>query len=176
MAALQKMFRLYTGASMPAVGLGTCTPAGRPAPYASRAVANAAQSRFFARFAHPPGKAEPHQVAGAVRAALEAGYRHIDGAAICTWPPCVTHCSCIQAHPAARQWLRPGVTGADGNEAEVGQVYKEVFGTGKRRREDVFICSKLWNSSHHPERVPKALSKTLSVRVRQQVVRRPCPC
>jgi len=27
MAALQKMFRLYTGASMPAIGLGTCASA-----------------------------------------------------------------------------------------------------------------------------------------------------
>jgi len=66
-------------------------------------------------------------------------------------------------------------TKEDGNEAEVGQVYKEVFGTGKRQREDVFICSKLWNSSHHPERVSKAFSKTLNVRVHLDT-RRISPC
>ena len=54
-------------------------------------------------------------------------------------------------------------------------MYKEVFGTGKREREDVFICSKLWNSSHHPERVPKAFFKTLSVGV-HLVTRQISPC
>ena len=38
-----------------------------------------------------------------------------------------------------------------------------MFGSGAVKRSDVFLTSKLWNSAHHPERVPKALAKTLAV-------------
>jgi diketogulonate reductase-like aldo/keto reductase len=93
---------LNTGAKMPMVGLGTW-------------------------------KSEPGVVGKAVEYALtEAGYRHIDGAAI--------------YH----------------NEPEVGEAYKKVFGSGAVKREDVFITSKLWNAFHHAEDVPKALKRTLS--------------
>ena len=37
-----------------------------------------------------------------------------------------------------------------------------MFGSGAVKRSDVFLTSKLWNSAHHPERVPKALAKTLA--------------
>jgi len=45
-----------------------------------------------------------------------------------------------------------------GNEVEVGQA---IIDSGKKR-EDIFITSKLWNTSHQPERVLPALKKTLS--------------
>lgn len=109
----------------------------------------------------------PHprsQVKQAVIWALEAGYRHIDCAAIY------------------------------GNEAEIGEALQETLGPGKvkhlcyttlqtlrffthnphtltkqyltfvlqsLRREDVFITSKLWNTKHQPEDVEPALLKTL---------------
>ena len=76
-------------------------------------------------------QAGPGEVGAAVRAALDAGYRHIDCAA------------CY------------------GNEAEVGAVFKEVFGSGLIQREDVFITSKLWNSEHKPENVKAACLQTL---------------
>jgi len=40
-----------------------------------------------------------------------------------------------------------------GNEALVGDALKAFMDTGKARREDLFISSKLWNNNHHPERV-----------------------
>ncbi|KAF0042503.1 hypothetical protein F2P81_006035 [Scophthalmus maximus] len=77
-------------------------------------------------------KSEPGKVKQAVVWALEAGYRHIDCAAIY------------------------------GNEAEIGEALQEILGPSKSlRREDVFITSKLWNSRHHPEDVEPALLKTL---------------
>uniref|UniRef100_A0A8C8DIY6 alcohol dehydrogenase (NADP(+)) n=1 Tax=Oryzias sinensis TaxID=183150 RepID=A0A8C8DIY6_9TELE len=77
-------------------------------------------------------KSEPGKVKQAVLWALEAGYRHIDCAAIY------------------------------GNEAEIGEALKEMLGPSKPlRREDVFITSKLWNTRHHPEDVEPALLKTL---------------
>uniref|UniRef100_A0A6Q2XHT0 alcohol dehydrogenase (NADP(+)) n=1 Tax=Esox lucius TaxID=8010 RepID=A0A6Q2XHT0_ESOLU len=77
-------------------------------------------------------KSEPGKVKQAVIWALEAGYRHIDCAAIY------------------------------GNEVEIGDALQEMLGTDKAlRREDVFITSKLWNTHHHPEDVEPALLKTL---------------
>jgi diketogulonate reductase-like aldo/keto reductase len=93
---------LNTGAQMPQVGLGTW-------------------------------KSAPEEVGQAVEYALaEAGYNHIDCAAIYR------------------------------NEKEIGQAFKKVFGTGARRREDVFITSKLWNTEHPRQRVRAACEKTLS--------------
>ena len=54
----------------------------------------------------------------AVTWALEAGYRHIDTAAMY------------------------------GNEAEVGAALKRAVAAGSVRREDVFVTTKLWNSDH----------------------------
>ncbi|XP_037324581.2 aldo-keto reductase family 1 member A1-B isoform X1 [Pungitius pungitius] len=77
-------------------------------------------------------KSEPGKVKQAVIWALDAGYRHIDCAAIY------------------------------GNEGEIGEALQETLGPGKAlRREDVFITSKLWNNRHHPEDVEPALLKSL---------------
>ncbi|XP_070764351.1 aldo-keto reductase family 1 member A1-B [Enoplosus armatus] len=77
-------------------------------------------------------KSEPGKVKQAVVWALEAGYHHIDCAAIY------------------------------GNEVEIGEALQETLGPGKAlRREDVFITSKLWNNQHHAEDVKPALLKTL---------------
>ncbi|MFO7764080.1 MAG: aldo/keto reductase [Wenzhouxiangellaceae bacterium] len=77
-------------------------------------------------------KSDPGEVGRAVEAALEAGYRHIDCAAIYR------------------------------NEAEVGEALAKVFARGEIRREDVHITSKLWNNAHMPDDVAPALKKTLS--------------
>ena len=77
-------------------------------------------------------KSDPGEVGRAVETALEAGYRHIDCAAIYR------------------------------NEAEVGEALQRVFARGEIRREDVHITSKLWNNAHRPEDVVPALQKTLS--------------
>uniref|UniRef100_A0A8C9SVR3 alcohol dehydrogenase (NADP(+)) n=1 Tax=Scleropages formosus TaxID=113540 RepID=A0A8C9SVR3_SCLFO len=77
-------------------------------------------------------KSEPGKVKQAVNWALQAGYRHIDCAAIY------------------------------GNEVEVGQALKETLGSNKGiKREDLFVTSKLWNTQHHPEDVEPTLKKTL---------------
>jgi methylglyoxal/glyoxal reductase len=54
----------------------------------------------------------------AVSWALDAGYRHVDTAAMY------------------------------GNETEVGAALKRAFATGSVRREEVFVTTKLWNSDH----------------------------
>lgn len=77
-------------------------------------------------------KAEPGEVGQAVESALEAGYRHIDCAAIYR------------------------------NEAEVGEALTRVFSRGEIKREDVHVTSKLWNNAHRKDDVIPALEKTLS--------------
>lgn len=79
-------------------------------------------------------KADEGEVIPALRAALDAGYRHIDCAAV--------YC----------------------NEKEVGQVFAEYFkgDNPKIAREDVFITSKLWNTCHAPDNVMPALEQTLA--------------
>lgn len=47
-----------------------------------------------------------------------------------------------------------------GNEAEIGQALEEAITDGVKR-EDLWITSKLWNDSHHPENVRPALETTL---------------
>lgn len=94
--------QLNTGAHMPLIGLGTW-------------------------------KSRRDSVGLAVEYSLtEAGYRHIDCAAIY------------------------------GNEKEIGEAFNNVFKNGKVGREDVFITSKLWNTQHEPNRVLSACKQTLS--------------
>jgi len=62
----------------------------------------------------------------AVKAALEAGFRHFD---------------CAERYR---------------NEEQVGIALKEVIEAGKVQRDDVFITTKLWNTNHRPERVEPA--------------------
>nr|XP_057928932.1 aldo-keto reductase family 1 member A1-B [Doryrhamphus excisus]XP_057928933.1 aldo-keto reductase family 1 member A1-B [Doryrhamphus excisus] len=77
-------------------------------------------------------KSEPGKVKQAVMWALQAGYRHIDCAAVY------------------------------GNEAEIGEALQESLDHNNAlRREDVFVTSKLWNTQHHPEDVEPALLQTL---------------
>jgi diketogulonate reductase-like aldo/keto reductase len=67
----------------------------------------------------------------ATRAALEAGFRHLD---------------CAERYR---------------NEDAVGRAMQEMFKAGKIRREDVFVTTKLWNSNHRPERVLPAFEASL---------------
>ena len=67
----------------------------------------------------------------ATKAALEAGFRHLD---------------CSERYR---------------NEAAVGEAMQEVFAAGQIRREDVFVTTKLWNNNHRPERVQPALEGSL---------------
>jgi diketogulonate reductase-like aldo/keto reductase len=62
----------------------------------------------------------------ATRAALEAGFRHLD---------------CAERYR---------------NEAAVGNAIQEAFKAGTLQREDLFVTTKLWNTNHHPERVKPA--------------------
>jgi diketogulonate reductase-like aldo/keto reductase len=68
----------------------------------------------------------------AVTAALEAGYRAIDGAS------------------------------GYGNEQEVGEGIADAIARGVCKREDIFVTSKLWVASAYPEEVATSLDKTLS--------------
>ena len=61
----------------------------------------------------------PQKIAEIVSVALDEGYRHVDCAAVY------------------------------GNQPEIGQVLKEKFQSGKLKREEVHITSKLWNSDHN---------------------------
>lgn len=70
-------------------------------------------------------------VGRAVLAALEAGYRHFD-------------CSTMYK-----------------NEREIGEALQEAITRGTVKREDLFIASKLWNTRHGAEQVPRALERTL---------------
>ncbi|MGB8332259.1 MAG: aldo/keto reductase [Polyangiales bacterium] len=76
-------------------------------------------------------KSEPEAVYGAVRCAIEVGYRHIDCAAIYQ------------------------------NEEEVGRALQDAFRAGDARRDEVWVTSKLWNDSHAPEHVRPALETSL---------------
>jgi diketogulonate reductase-like aldo/keto reductase len=67
----------------------------------------------------------------ATKAALEAGFRHLD---------------CSERYR---------------NEAAVGEAMQEVFKAGRIRREDVFVTTKLWNNNHRPERVQPAFEASL---------------
>ncbi|MFD2036132.1 aldo/keto reductase [Belliella marina] len=77
-------------------------------------------------------KSKPGEVYQAILWAIEAGYRHIDCAAI--------------YH----------------NENEVGEAFRKAFADGMVTREELFITSKLWNDCHRKEDVKKGLLKSLS--------------
>jgi aldehyde reductase len=68
----------------------------------------------------------------ATKAAVEAGFRHLD---------------CAERYR---------------NEEEVGAALKELFAEGTVRREDLFVTTKLWNNNHRPERTKPALQASLN--------------
>ena len=69
--------------------------------------------------------------AGAIKAALETGYRLLD---------------CAELY---------------GNEDVVGAAMREAFEAGIVKREELFVTSKLWNNNHRPERVKPAMEASL---------------
>ncbi len=71
------------------------------------------------------------EVPGLIRAAIDAGYRHLD-------------CACDY-----------------GNEAEVGAGLAAVLAEQRVRREDLWVTSKLWNTYHEPKHVRAACERTL---------------
>jgi aldehyde reductase len=71
------------------------------------------------------------QVEQAVKIAIDAGYRHIDGAFVYQ------------------------------NEVEVGNAIEAKIAEGIIGREDLFVTSKLWNTFHDPEHVREAVEKSL---------------
>lgn len=74
---------------------------------------------------------DPFATKQATKAALEAGFRHLD---------------CAERYR---------------NEAVVGEAMQEVFKAGGIQREDVFVTTKLWNNNHRPERVQPAFEASL---------------
>src|SRR3984893_14902364 len=74
---------------------------------------------------------DPVATKTATKAALEEGFRQLD---------------------AAERYR---------NEKEVGDAMQEVFKTGKVKRKEVFIATKLWNNNHRPERVKPAFETSL---------------
>ena len=101
--ALVPQRRLYTGAMMPAIGLGT---------FGSD---------------HIPH----HAVAEAVKEATAVGYRHFDCASVY------------------------------GNEAHIGNSFRELFASGMDR-EEIWVTSKLWNDKHGEHDVVPSCQKSLS--------------
>jgi diketogulonate reductase-like aldo/keto reductase len=69
---------------------------------------------------------DPLTTKQATKAALEAGFRHLD---------------CAERYR---------------NEEAVGNAMQEAFEAGTLRREDLFVTTKLWNTNHRPERVAPA--------------------
>uniref|UniRef100_A0A182WQZ8 NADP-dependent oxidoreductase domain-containing protein n=1 Tax=Anopheles minimus TaxID=112268 RepID=A0A182WQZ8_9DIPT len=68
----------------------------------------------------------------AVKTAIDAGYRHIDTASLYQ------------------------------NETEVGQAVREKIEDGTIKREDIFITTKLWNTSHEPAQVREAFDASMT--------------
>lgn len=76
-------------------------------------------------------KAERGEVRAAVHVALQAGYRHIDCASVYQ------------------------------NEDEVGDALQYALSKGLVQRSELFICSKVWNNDHAPDKVRAACLRTL---------------
>jgi hypothetical protein len=76
-------------------------------------------------------KAERGQVKAAVHVALQAGYRHIDCASVYQ------------------------------NEDEVGEALEYVLSRDLVSRDELYICSKVWNNDHAPDRVRAACLRSL---------------
>jgi len=76
-------------------------------------------------------KSKEGEVYEAVKTAIESGYRLID---------------CAYAYR---------------NEHEVGRALKDVMGSGVVKREELFIVTKLWNTFHSKEAVPKGIAESL---------------
>ena len=74
---------------------------------------------------------DPVATRQATRAALEAGFRHLDGA----------------------ERYR--------NEAAVGDAIRDAIEAGTLRREELFVTTKLWNTNHRQERVKPAFEASL---------------
>ena len=72
------------------------------------------------------------QVAGAVRGALEVGYRLVD-------------CAAVYA-----------------NEARIGEVFADAFRDRVVGRDELFVMSKLWNDSHGAQGVARSVRRTLA--------------
>ena len=92
------------------------------------------------------------QVFEAVKIAIDAGYRHFDCAFAYGRFIFAFICKLIKFF---------FVIFLLGNEDEVGNALKECIDSGKVRRDELFITSKLWNTYHKRERVPVCLDKTL---------------
>jgi diketogulonate reductase-like aldo/keto reductase len=69
---------------------------------------------------------DPLATKQATKAALEAGFQHLD---------------CAERYR---------------NEDAVGEAMQEAFKAGTVKREDMFVTTKLWNTNHRPERVKPA--------------------
>uniref|UniRef100_F1L674 Alcohol dehydrogenase NADP+ A n=1 Tax=Ascaris suum TaxID=6253 RepID=F1L674_ASCSU len=74
----------------------------------------------------------PHEVAAAVRWALDAGYRLIDTA------------TCY------------------GNEKEIGDVLHEYLSSGKIKREELFVTTKLWCTHNRPSDIEGQIKESLA--------------
>lgn len=48
-----------------------------------------------------------------------------------------------------------------GNEQQTGEGLKRALESGKVKRDEIFVVSKLWNTFHHPDHVKIAVKKTL---------------
>jgi alcohol dehydrogenase (NADP+) len=75
---------------------------------------------------------DPAETKLATASALETGFRHFD---------------CAERYR---------------NEREVGEALQAALATGKIKRQDLFITTKLWNTNHRPERVEPAFEASRS--------------